>query len=362
MRRVFFYLDNLTSIDTPIIDFLHRFEKYARAIQDVSNSDAESLSILTSSTLPNPLETTGIKIERLSRFLPLRFLQSLRTLRRAEGESTLIAGNNHGALIYALAIRIFIPSVRVQASLHGKLSLILPAPTIKSKIRVFLIKVFIPRVDSLRIVDELEKVSVGEYFRLPESAIVVAPVPVEIPNSVNRHGRTNPNVVGFVGRIHAERGVREWVDIALAIAATNSDTEFLVIGDGNLATWMKSQTSSLGKRIRFTGKVDQRSLDSLWNEIGLLLICAPSESYGMAARESLLHGVPVIARNNSSSEKLHRAYPDIVKTYSDMADVGSLVSKLFLGDYPRSQFNAFRADMVEAQESSLRKLALSWVK
>jgi glycosyltransferase involved in cell wall biosynthesis len=361
MRRVFFYINNFDSIDTNLSDLLNRFETYSKAINEVADGSIYPFTILTTSKLPKTLETKSLKITTLSHFFPIRFVQSLKILKGSGNDSTLIAGNNHSALLFALALRHYNSSLKVQASLHGKLSLIFSQNTFTGKIKAFLVKLLIPKVDSLRIVDELEKKVLPDYFNILPSSIVIAPVPVEIPAPDHGYQKPLRKVVGFVGRVHSERGVHEWVDIVLNTAAIYPDIEFLVIGDGNLTAWMKSKTSSLGERISFTGKVDQRKLRILWEEIGVLLVCATSESYGMAVRESLLHGVPVIARSNSSSDKLHLMYQRIIKTYTTKEEVSALIGQFFLNTDFCSDFRAFRMNLVTEQELSLKRLALSWV-
>lgn len=360
MNDVYFYLKNLDTIDTSIPDFLSRFDIYAKALQHESRSDAQ-LTILTSSFIDPTLLPPTLQYRHLERSFLKRLRQLSTIIKSSSKKKVLVAGNNYGALSFCLALRAAHNNVRVQASLHGRVDLIMQINSIKGMARRFLLRTLLPKVDSLRLVDRSEIETVSQRFRLDKSKIFVAPVPIKVPSEVSNFRKVRDKQIAFVGRVHPERGIQEWTEIALKLAKRDAATNFLVIGDGPSISIMKNGLKELGNRAQFRGRLNQERLEEVWGEIGVLLSSAPSESYGLAAREALLRGVPVVARLNPTYESLAKVAPNILQTYTDPESAIQFILELLAAPLKQKHFELFRDLFIQDQEHTLSDLARSWI-
>lgn len=95
------------------------------------------------------------------------------------------------------------------------------------------------------------------------------------------------DVVGFVGRLSAEKGPDLFCQIAASVA---SPPAFEIFGDGPMRADLEAGAAG---RVRFHGLVTQP--DRIWPQIGLLLMPSRAEGLPMAALEAMAAGVPVAA-------------------------------------------------------------------
>jgi glycosyltransferase involved in cell wall biosynthesis len=360
MRSVFFYLPNLNSISTSKEDFLQRLNGYGKSVFFNSNGEVRSITLLTNTKVSSHFDY--LQIIHLPRNAFSRFRKIHKHIGDTRPNVTLVAGNNFNALLFCLIQRFFSSRVRVQASVHGKLDLILHEVGVKGFVKRFVIKRLLPYVDSLRLVDENEIDIATTEFRLSKTKIFVAPVPVRLPDNIAAFSQVRKRSIGFVGRFHEERGVEEWLKIAEHLSKIDSEVEFHVIGDGPLRNLLETTLVGFTHKAHFWGFLHQDELDRAWPEIGVLLVCAPSESYGMAIRESLVHAVPVVARENSSSLSIKKVVPELVSTYINPEEAAENILAALNKSYKQEWFEEYLDDLRTSQERSLDLLARSWLK
>jgi glycosyltransferase involved in cell wall biosynthesis len=131
----------------------------------------------------------------------------------------------------------------------------------------------------------------------------------------------------------------------------------MVIGDGPLATRMKSE---LPKAI-FTGLLSNQEVQKKWVGIGALLSTAPFESYGLAMREALLQGVPVVSRENAGAVQLAQRYPNLIKLYTHKTQAQQYLREFLENPLDEKEFEIFKRDFFAQQEESLIRLAKVWL-
>ena len=107
--------------------------------------------------------------------------------------------------------------------------------------------------------------------------------------------RPDSRLVGTLGRLETQKGVRYLVAAAPSILARHPDTEFLVVGDGPLRTELEalSRRLGVGKAVHFTGWRDDVS-----EILGILdIFCLASlwETFGLVLAEAMLVSLPVVA-------------------------------------------------------------------
>jgi glycosyltransferase involved in cell wall biosynthesis len=263
----------------------------------------------------------------------------------------IVAGDGHLSLLYALLIRFLsCKSAKIQVSLHSEFGSF-NQRNLKALVLSIPLRVMKNKVELFRFVSINQSLQFTTRLKLFKSKHIVVPVPI-IP--IGSPARTLPgkSYLGFIGRIHMERGVEEWTWIARHTAGF----EFLVVGSGPLEGFMKDQLPSA----KFTGYVESEGLSEVWSTVAILLSCAPLESYGMVLREALLHNVPVVSRRNAGSEELHTKFPDLVKVYDDPNVAVSLIEQLMTNTPLDSSFKDFREDFIVQQANYLGNLARVW--
>jgi glycosyltransferase involved in cell wall biosynthesis len=284
---------------------------------------------------------------------------------RDQSEKMIVAGNNFDALFIALLIRRLSQNTRIQASIHMEVEAIKRLSGFKGLIKKVLLKSMIPRVDSIRVVRSSERERVAEFFGLNLDRIVVCPLPIapellidtqELENHTNRMG-----VIGFVGRIHEERKPLYWAEITSPLLEKFRGVNLLVVGEGPLREQMYQRLSQFSDRVEFTGQLLVNELVSVWKEIHTLLITAPFESYGMAAREALLNGCFVVAPNIDAYKDLKNLAPNAVCLYDNKFEAIQSLETVLKGTQTIEETKQLRAQILFDQEQKLQNLAKSWV-
>ncbi|NLV06899.1 glycosyltransferase [Haloarcula rubripromontorii] len=113
-------------------------------------------------------------------------------------------------------------------------------------------------------------------------------------------------VVGFLGRLDEEKGVRE-----LAVVATQlpDDITFRFVGDGDLREWLEQDLAAEieAGQVELTGWVDHDKVPQALNDLELLILPSqPTEGLPTTILEALACGTPVYASPVSG-------VPDVVR-------------------------------------------------
>jgi len=101
-------------------------------------------------------------------------------------------------------------------------------------------------------------------------------------------------VVGFLGRIDEEKGIRE---LATCAKSLPSETTFVFAGDGDLSQWLHQELSAerTAGSVELTGWVEHADVPAVLNRFKLLVLPSePTEGLPTAVLESLACGTPVL--------------------------------------------------------------------
>jgi glycosyltransferase involved in cell wall biosynthesis len=129
---------------------------------------------------------------------------------------------------------------------------------------------------------------------------------VEFPHAVDisrfRAGRAGRNVVGYVGRLVAEKGVFDLVE-AVAKARAESSCSLLVVGDGPARAEMQARVRALGIPADLRGAVAHDDVPALFNEMDVVAIPSHTtstwkEQFGRIVIEANACEVPVIVSDS----------------------------------------------------------------
>lgn len=350
-RRLIFLMPNIDSNIFSAKTLLYRQDLYASYYKMLLGSSYAKGIVLYSGqeSLGEGIRLDNLDIRNISSSsnnLLVYILKSLRFL-RSLGETNLIlvAGTPFQPFLAAIVIKRLLRKCKIQLSIHGEL------PGVRSsRLKSWFFGSQIYKADAIRFVSEAQMEVFEKEYGLRGVPKSVTPVPIEF---LARDIKIKTiNSIGFVGRIHAEREPLLWA----AIVKDFPNLEKIIVGDGPLRTSLKEVLPSA----TYLGQFENEELLKVWSEIGILLSTAPFESYGLAIREALLGGVPVVAKESAGVKQLTTNFPNLIKTYTTVDEACRQISS-FISKQPTSEeFLSFRNWFISTQETSLNELAKLW--
>jgi glycosyltransferase involved in cell wall biosynthesis len=250
---------------------------------------------------------------------------------------------------------------KVQIQTHFELISINRGIGFKSHIRYHLTKYALKNADQLRFVGPSQRNSFVQRFHITQPSLVI-PVPLNISNEYLIFPRKIfPETIAFVGRLHIERGLDEFIQIATMISKFKPNLKILIYGDGPEKDKLERIIRDSPIKSSIIMKGNLANLDSEWAKIGVLVSTAPTESYGRAMREAHIHGVPVLAVQSQGAKQLHGFAPEgsIILLPTEFSDSAVKNSYESLKDFviPIS----YREELLEMQMDLSKQIPASWV-
>lgn len=242
----------------------------------------------------------------------LYLLTLTRFLRNKDREIKLIICGDPWLTFWIAKLSIFLSkrkNIQLQIQIHGDFGdSNWRKQTIKNRLKYHLIYLKSRQIKSIRFVSykQLENLK----NKLPGNRpIFVAAVPLSftrIPRHRNFSNGTKLKIV-FVGRLEEERGTSALVNLYHSLLKTNLNFELNIIGNGTRGNFLKTKMNSIGQKgkVNFHGFVDTRKLVNIFASSNISLMLAPSESFGRAARESLLCSTPILAIKSAGLIQLY---------------------------------------------------------
>lgn len=150
----------------------------------------------------------------------------------------------------------------------------------------------------------LEKIK--QHYGVEETKIRIVPngvdthrfKPSEKENTIRQElGLGNSPCVLFVGSLIPRKGLNFLVEAARKIVKENSDTTFLIVGDGPLKNELIRTLKkwNLSGNFRFFGKVTEKELPGLYNSADVFVLPSIQEGQGIVLLEAQASGKPVVA-------------------------------------------------------------------
>ena len=283
------------------------------------------------------------------------FLNILRkTWKIRKGDITLVTGDIPvGLPLTVIMSRFFLPNSRVQVAIHGD-PFSSTRKSLRKYIQIFMFKYFLTFVDSFRLVSKHLEFFLRQHLGQIKATTIISPIPIQMKPNIDivRLGTT----IGFVGRLHAERGVEEWCDIVKNLKLEQK-IDLVVLGDGPLAPFMRSQIPE----ITFFGNLSRLEVLNSFSKISILLSCAENEGYGLAIREAVLHGTVVVAKKNPGTSLLEATFPEAVALYSTPEEAVELLKLAQNKTLSVEQVLTFRKIQRKLDEESSANLVNSWI-
>jgi glycosyltransferase involved in cell wall biosynthesis len=334
-------------------ELLARQDFYCSKLREVQGKEFQKPIVLLSGARKQQLSFENIDVDIVSskNISIFSFFLSSRKLIRKNNIRVLsyVAGTPFQPYLIALLLKHFCTKAKIHTAIHGEI-LGIKKSGLSGFVKYLFLKLFINGADTLRFVSDQQLKDALEFLPVSRIKTFVTPVPVLHAKVFER--KFSPFTVGFVGRLQAERGIDDWIDIAKHFG----DDNLILVGDGPMMKEVKKQLP----RAKFLGALNNEQVQESWDKIGVLLSTAPFESYGLALREALLHGVPVVSRRNAGASELHAEYPTLIDLFDSNDEAVSKVREKQSGSYLKDEFERYRLEFFRKQEISLNILAQAW--
>lgn len=114
---------------------------------------------------------------------------------------------------------------------------------------------------------------------------------------INRSIQDRKNLIGYIGRLTAGKGVKNFVQAMPLILKRCDDLKFLIGGGGPLFDEIKNdlQSKGLSEKVELTGWIPHDVLPKYLNELRLFVFPSYSEGLPGAVQEAMACGTPVVA-------------------------------------------------------------------
>jgi glycosyltransferase involved in cell wall biosynthesis len=233
----------------------------------------------------------------------------------------------------------------------------------KNRIKYCLLKINFYKFDSIRAVGERQARDLERNLKVSPKVISVNPIPITLETNANQKDHIRPRSLGFVGRIHSDRGLTKFVELVESLNSVSTDFSVVIAGAGPLTKrFIRKLNAIIPKnRLTYFGNVSYSEMSKVWRQIGVLVSTAPAEAYGMAIRESLISGVPVWATQSSGVlDLLDSAEPGTVKLLNFKKDESKLY-KDFEALLKVKVGPKFRDKFIKENNLYAEKLVSSWI-
>ena len=275
----------------------------------------------------------------------------------------LVAGEPFETFLCTLiASRRFKSRIPIQLQLHFDPEQFRLGNGLYGKIKYLFTLIAIMYCDSIRLVNGFQIRSIPKRI-YKSKRITISPLPIVESATTGKVFTTHrPRNIGIFGRLHSERGIKEILNAIAKLPAGFLD-KVVVAGAGQLAgDFIKGLNHLVGEQnVIYLGHLEPESQQEFWDKIGVLISFPQYEAYGIAIRESLCHGIPVIATRSIGSELLESECPnDWIRILADPLNTTELKSSLEIA-FSLETSNAFMYQSRKSNVENQKKLVRSWL-
>jgi glycosyltransferase involved in cell wall biosynthesis len=106
-----------------------------------------------------------------------------------------------------------------------------------------------------------------------------------------------PLIIGYIGRLSAEKGVQHFIRAFPTIFSERDDLRVLIVGDGQLKGNIETllETEKISHRVDLPGWISHKQLPRYLNQIRLLVLPSFTEGLPNIMLEAMACGTPVLA-------------------------------------------------------------------
>jgi len=370
MSDVVYLLRKPEKISTPIDELIFRLNLYAE-IYALENKHQKLFVLLSENDfrkISKPKIYKGISFLEVksSEDNRISLVEIYRVLKENRITPKLFIPNDPFRafyLCYFLKLLFFRKS-KLQLQLHGVISGI-RFFNMKSLASTILLNLAIFLSNNIRVVSATDFAKLNGIKFLARKRIFLAPIPIYIPENRPTGKKSNSVVsVAILGRIHEERGIKLLIEIIHRAYQANSNLRFHIVGSGpSLDSLLAEVSREMNNGFCFFyGQKTKPDAFSFLASMDVLLNCAPLESYGLAMREALVQGTPIVALRNDGTETLKAEFPKFVTLFSNIDEAIKLLTDV-LPSTPMTHADVLmvRKRFSLANQNNIKAVAQSWI-
>lgn len=283
---------------------------------------------------------------------------------KGEDRVTLIvAGDPWESYVFAILIKGMLrdKKIPVQLQVHAELSDAWAKLSLGNRVRRWVSFRTLKKSQSVRVVSNEQKRFLEQELTLDSKIISAIPVKLnaDFPISHSTSG-SRPISIGLVGRIHKERNIRKFIEIASFFLMEIPELRIVIAGDSHRSKRIVDSLRRISStQVDFLGNLESKQMKLAWSRIGVLISTAESESYGRTIREALMNNVPVLAFSSMGSRDLLHESPDSVRLFTDSDTLSELLEmyRYLLDSRVQSDFIA-KQKMLDSEIA--HQIAVSW--
>ena len=279
---------------------LNRHTEYANRITKV-DQEIRFIVVTTNPSLKGYSKLGNLEIfgYQGNRRLSPRFLYDVtKFINRETFEQILIiAGDPWESAINARLVGVFTHvKFSSQVQIHADVtSNAWTSLSLINRVRKFLLRFTLNKFDSIRVTSAEILTRISNLYKIPRSKMIVSNLRLNLdPQSMADQTQGRPKAISFVGRLDKDRGLDEFVEMMRKVAGLGLHVN--IVGSGAHEEEFRNKlVEVLGSdRIRYWGELKPQEMSTLWNQSGVLVSTAPSESFGRTIREAACFGIPVL--------------------------------------------------------------------
>ena len=352
-------------------ELLQRLNDYGQVYQSMRGTEEAKLVIFASYTNHSTyselrknfeyLEIYSIKSRSWQVLRQMRFL--LRMIKNEKNHSRLLIAGDPvlGFLITFMAKLFSFNRHSMQVQFHGDIYKRPKEFGFKVYLRWVLARFQILIATSIRVVSQHQAIEISNFNSSSRRNIVVAPIPIDHKFYSTRLDKKR-TTLGFIGRLHAERGMDLLQEIIAKVMIFNPNLNIHVIGDGperiNLEHSLKQYIDL--NRVLILGWQNHEEIIAELEQVKIVLSTAPFEGYGLAIREAVLSGAQVVAKESGGAREAKIDFPNSVYIYNDVEGAIRLISERMKLDLPNASVIQARNRQSQLDRRSTEALVKSW--
>lgn len=224
-----------------------------------------------------------------------------------------------------------------------------------------------PQVVSLRFVSEIQYQNLASKIA-PWQSISVIPLPlsiIKIQPFKNKQRAKKKFTLILVGRVELERGLKLLMQLLSKLDNFGSGFRIVIAGSGSKLTWLKNwiELNMPKMDLEIKGFLHGAKLYKEYCKADLYLNLADSESYGRAARESLIAGTPILAIKSSGIKALqsHVNGSGITLLPSNLKDISDFPKVLAQASQKKISKIA-KLKLIQESQTNFVALIDDWIK